>query len=415
MAYLCGMPHLMSCIKFVQIALCAYFTGKKMHLSDILTHLGEDRKQYFNAVAPPIIQTSNFTFNDLADFRQAFTDELEHHVYSRGNNPTVEMLRQKLAALEGAEDALVLGSGSAAVANAVIANVSAGDHIVCVDAPYSWTKILMSKFLPRFGVTCTFVDGRDVANIEAALQPNTKLLYLESPNSLTFEIQDLAACANLAKSRGIVTCIDNSYCSPIFQQPIKYGIDLVVHSGTKYLNGHSDVVVGVICGSKTMIKKIFDTEFMTLGGIISAHEAGLVLRGLRTLDLRVRRSHESTMKIAQFLENHPKVDRVLYPWLPSFPQHDLAKQQMSGAGGLCSVYFKAASQERMEAFIQRLGRFLLAVSWGGYESLISPTVAFYDIPGRENPPLPWNLVRFYIGLEDPDWLIEDLEQALEVI
>ncbi|MBK7873322.1 MAG: PLP-dependent transferase [Saprospiraceae bacterium] len=386
-----------------------------MHLSDILTHLGEDREQYFNAVAPPIVQSSNFAFKTLDEFRQAFTNELENHIYTRGNNPTVAILRQKLAALESAEDALVLASGAGAVANAVIANVSAGDHVVCVDAPYSWTKILLTKLLPRFGVTYTFVDGRDIQHIENAIQSNTKLLYLESPNSLTFELQDLEACANLAKSKGIITCIDNSYCSPVFQQPIKHGIDIVVHSGTKYLNGHSDVVVGVICSSKEMIQKIFDTEFMTLGGIISPHDAWLVMRGLRTLELRVKRSFESAFKIAQYLESHPKVEKVVDTWLPSFPQHELAKKQMLGAGGLLSIYLKADSIEKVEAFFHRLQRFLLAVSWGGHESLVLPSAGFYNIPGRPDSTTPWNLLRFYIGLEDPDWLIEDLEQALEII
>ncbi len=386
-----------------------------MHLSDILTHLGEDRDQYFNAVAPPVLQTSNFAFKTLDAFRQAFTNELEHHIYTRGNNPTVEILRKKVAALEKAEDALIFASGAGAVACAVLANVSAGDHIICVEAPYSWTKILMTKFLPRFGLTCSFVDGRVMENIEKAIQPNTRLLYLESPNSLTFELQDLAACARLAKARNIITCIDNSYCSPIFQNPIELGIDIVVHSGTKYLNGHSDVVVGVVCSHRTMIQKIFDAEMMTLGNILSPHDASLVLRGLRTLDLRVKRSHDSALQIATYLENHPKINRVLYPFLPSFPQYELAKKQMRGAGGLLSVYLNAPSIEKVEAFFHRLQRFLLAVSWGGYESLVLPSAAFYNIPGRPDSTTPWNLVRFYIGLEAADWLIEDLEQALEVL
>ncbi|NUQ23763.1 MAG: PLP-dependent transferase [Saprospiraceae bacterium] len=386
-----------------------------MHLSEILTHLGEEREQYFQAVAPPVIQTSNFVFPTLEAFREAFTDELSHHVYTRGNNPTVAMLRAKLAALEGAEDCLVFGSGVAAVAASVIANVNQGDHVVCVQSPYSWTKILLTTFLPRFGVSHTFVDGRDMAEIERAIQPNTKVLYLESPNSLTFDIQDLDACAQLAKSRKLVTIIDNSYASPLFQQPISHGIDLVVHSGTKYLNGHSDVVVGVVCGSKAMIKRIFDLEYMCLGGILSPHDAALVIRGLRTLELRMLRSNESAMQIASHLERHPKIERVLHPLLPSFPQYELAKKQMTGAGGLFSVYLKADNIEKVEAFIGRLLRFLMAVSWGGHESLALPMAGFYHIPGRPNSALPWNLVRFYIGLEDPKWLIDDLNQALEVI
>jgi cystathionine beta-lyase len=385
------------------------------HLSYILTHLGEERENYFKAVSPPIIQTSNFCFKDLKDFRASFTNELTHHIYTRGNNPTVEILRKKVAALEGAEDALITASGSAAIATAVVAQLNAGDHVVCVEGAYTWTKILLTELLPRFNVSCSFVDGREVGNIEAAIQDNTALLYLESPTSLTFHLQDLKACAALARSKGITTIIDNSYASPIFQRPIESGIDLVVHSATKYLNGHSDVVGGVICGSQAMIQKIFEMELMTFGGIISPHDAQLMIRGLRTLALRVKRSFESTLKIAQFLERHPKIEQVSYPFLPSFPQYDLAKSQMEGAGGLLSVYLKASSKEKVEAFVERINRFLLAVSWGGHESLMMPAVGFYDIPGREDTTTPWNLVRFYIGLEDADWLMEDLEQALEIL
>jgi cystathionine beta-lyase len=383
-----------------------------MHLSEILTHLGETRGNYFNAMAPPVIQTSNFVFDTLDEFRQALTDELGHHIYSRGNNPTVEILRKKVAALEKAEDALVFGSGMAAISTTIIANVKAGDHIICVDAPYSWTKILATKFLLRFDVTHTFVDGRDVRNIEAAIRPNTTLLILESPNSLTFELQDLSACAELAKKHGLVTCIDNSYASPIFQNPIEMGIDLVMHTGTKYLNGHSDAVVGVVCGSKAMIQKIFEVDYMTLGPILSPHDAAMVIRGLRTLELRVKRSNDSAMKITEYLAQHPKVERVLYPFHPSFPQYELARKQMTGAGGLFSVYLKTETLAEAEAFFHRLKRFLLAVSWGGHESLVMPSAAFYNIPGRPDTTVPFNLVRFYIGLEDPEWLIEDLEQAL---
>lgn len=382
------------------------------HLSDILTHLGEDRANYFNAVAPPVVQTSNFVFPDLTSFRAAFSDELEHHVYSRGNNPTVQILRQKLAALEGTEDALVFSSGAGAVAAAIIGNVKAGDHIVCQQAPYSWTNALLRKFLSRFGVEHTFVDGTNLDEIRAAIRPNTTVLYLESPNTMTFECQDLAACAALAKEHGLVSMIDNSYCSPLYQNPAAFGIDIVLHSGTKYLNGHSDVVVGVLCGSKAMVKKIFESELMTLGGILGPHDAALVIRGLRTLPLRLQRSDESARYLIEKLENHPKVEKIWYPFHHSFPQRELAMRQMRGCGGLFSVQFKAESPERMEAFIHRLRRFLMAVSWGGHESLIIPTIGFYDIPGRPNPPMSWSFVRFYIGLEDPTWLWEDLEEAL---
>lgn len=388
---------------------------KKQHLSDILMHLGEDRENYYNAVSPPVIQSSNFAFPDLNSFRAAFADEAGSHIYTRGNNPTVKILRKKLAALEKTEEALVFASGSGAVAAAVLANVNAGDHIVCVQNPYSWTKKLLINFLSRFGVTHTFVDGRNPEEIREAIQENTSLLYLESPNSLVFDMQDLSACADLAKKHNLVTCIDNSHASPIFQNPHEQGIDLVIHSGTKYINGHSDVVCGVVCGSKEMIEKIFYSEYMTLGAIISPHDAALIIRGLRTLAVRMKQHHESALVIAKKLEAHPKIKQVLHPWLPSFAQHDLAIKQMRGNGGLFSFHLNTDSIEKAEAFFHRLRRFLLAVSWGGHESLVLPTVAFYKIPGMPDSPIPFTIVRMYIGLEDPEWLWEDIEQALEVL
>jgi cystathionine beta-lyase/cystathionine gamma-synthase len=386
-----------------------------MHLSEILYHLGEEREHYFNAVSTPVIQTSNFAFSDLNVFRQNLKNELGGHLYTRGNNPTVQILRRKIASLENAEEALVFSSGSAAVAAAVIANVSAGDHIVCVNAPYSWTNVLLRRFLPRFGVTTSFVDATDTAQIKAAIQSQTKVLYLESPNSLSFELQDLAACAALCRQHGLISIIDNSYCSPIFQRPIEFGIDIVVHSATKYLNGHSDVVAGVVCGTKAMIQKIFDTEQMCLGAIISPHDANLITRGLRTLPLRMKRSDDSASKIVAYLSQHPKIKKVYYPFLKTTPQYELAKKQMTGCGGLFSVETTAQTIAEAEAFFYRLTRFLFAVSWGGHESLIFPTVSLYGIEGKAKPALPFSFCRFYIGLEDPDWLIEDLEQALQVL
>lgn len=383
--------------------------------SDILTHLGEERAAYFNAVSPPVMQSSNFVFPDLKAFREVFADELHHHVYTRGNNPTVEILRKKLAALEGTEDCLVFSSGAGAIAAAVIGNVQAGDHIVCQQAPYSWTSALLRKFLSRYGVEHTFVDGADLEAVRAAIRPNTRVLFLESPNTMTFECQDLRACAALAREHNLVTIIDNSYASPIYQNPAAFGIDVIVHSGTKYINGHSDVVVGVLCASKAMVKKIFESELMTLGGILGPHDAALVIRGLRTLPLRIQRSNDSAQALIARLEMHPKVERIWYPFHHSFPQLELAKRQMRGCGGLFSVQFKTDSQEKMEAFVHRLQRFLMAVSWGGHESLMMPTIGFYNIQGRDNPPMPWTFVRFYIGLEDPDWLWEDLEQAMRAL
>jgi len=322
-------------------------------------------------------------------------------------------LRKKVAELEHAEDALITSSGSAAVAIATMAHLSSGDHVICIKKPYSWTNKLVTNLLSRFGVSYDFVDGTNINNIKNAIKENTKVLILESPNSLTFECQDLEACAELAKQNGIITIIDNSYSSPIFQNPIDFGIDLVVHSGTKYISGHSDVVMGVICGSKALISKIFYSEFMTLGVNISPSDAAMAIRGLRTIDLRVRRSSATAKKVIQFLNSHPKIEKVIYPFADDFPQRELVKKQMRGAGGLFTVVLKTDKKSEVLKFANSIRKFLIAVSWGGFESLIIPSIAFHDMPGVEDSPIPWTYVRLYIGLEDPQYLIDDLSQALD--
>jgi len=222
----------------------------------------------------------------------------------------------------------------------------------------------------------------------------------------------ITACATLARKHGLVSIIDNSHASPIYQRPIEHGIDLVVHSATKYLNGHSDVVVGVICGKQHMIQKLFASELMTLGTTISPHDAALVIRGLRTLPLRIQRSHDSAVELVSRLEKHPKVAEVYFPFSPNFPQYKLARKQMSGAGGLFSIRLKAKDIAQVEKFCDSLQCFLMAVSWGGYESLMMPMCGFYHVEGRETPKLPWDFIRFYVGLEDVEWLWEDIEQGL---
>lgn len=384
-----------------------------MDLSYILNELGEEREQYFNAVAPPIIQTSNFTFKNVAEFRNALADEYEAILYSRGNNPTVDILRKKLAALDGAEDALVFGSGIAAIAIPILALLKQGDHIVSVARPYSWTVKLFERLLPKFGITTTFVDGTRTENFNTAIQSNTRLLYLESPNTFTYELQDLNALATLAKSKHILTMIDNSYCSPLNQQPYKMGIDLVAQSATKFIGGHSDVVAGVVTGSKALIKKIFDAEFLNIGGNISPMNAWLLIRGLRTLPLRLQRVCDSTKVIVDFLANHPRVERVLFPFHPSFPQYELAKKQMLDAGGLFSIVLKAKSLEDVERFCNSLKHFFLAVSWGGHESLVIPALVGFPAMDFDVANPNHRLIRLYIGLEDPNYLIADLKQALE--
>lgn len=388
---------------------------KPLSLSEILTHLGEDRNLYFNAVSPPIIQTSNFAFNDTESFRNAFLNERAHHLYTRGNNPTTEILRKKIAALEKTEDSLVFGSGAAAMSCAVLANVNQGDHVVCVENPYSWTHKLLTRMLPRFGVSHTFIKGDNIDELEKAILKNTRILILESPNSITYGIQDLEACGQICRGKNIISIIDNSYASPLFQNPADYKIDIIMHTCSKYLNGHSDVVAGALCGSKAMMDKIFGSELMTLGSILSPHDANLIIRGIRTLSVRMERVSQTALEIANFLEKHPKVERVIHPFLPSFPQHDLVKKQMRGAGGLFSFIVKADTKEEVNRMVDKLNYFLLAVSWGGHESLVLPFSIFYNMPGKDNPPYPFNLIRLYIGLEDSDFLIADLNQALSFL
>jgi cystathionine beta-lyase/cystathionine gamma-synthase len=386
-------------------------------LSYILNHLGEDRESYRGAVSPPIFQSSIFAFSTVDNFREGFKDEFRRTTYTRGNNPTVEILRKKIAALEGAEDCLMFGSGAGAIAAGVIASVSAGDHVICVQRPYSWTRSLLKDLLSRFGVTSTFVDGTDVANIEKAIVPATKMIVLESPNSMTFEMQDLAAVAALAKPRGIRTLCDNSYASPLNQSPIALGIDLVAHSATKYLNGHSDVVAGALCGSEAIIREVFKGPFMTCGAILSPHDAWLLLRGLRTLGVRMERIAATSQKVLAFLQKHPKVEKVYYPQAATNPQFGLAQKQMRGASGLMTMQLRVDDTAAVERFCDALTRFLMTVSWGGYESLAFPVCAVYPRGTPLHPPggLPLSLVRLSIGLEEPDVLIADLQQAFTSI
>jgi cystathionine beta-lyase/cystathionine gamma-synthase len=386
-----------------------------MDLSYILNELGEDRDEYFRAIAPPIMQTSNFAFKKVADFRKAFEDEYSAWLYSRGLNPTVEILRKKLAGLDEAEDCLVFNSGAAAIFAAVLANVKSGDHIVSVKAPYTWAQRMFDVILPRFNVSVTYVDGTVTENFAKAIRPNTTLIYLESPNSWFYEIQDLRAVAALAKKNNIITICDNSYCSPIYQRPFTLGIDLVLQSATKYLGGHSDTVAGVLSGDKKMMERIFNSEYMTIGSGIQPFNAWLLIRGLRTLPARLERISRTTEKVIAFLQQHPRVEKIYFPLDPASPQYALAKQQMSGACGLLTFILKAEQSATIELFCESLKHILMAVSWGGHESLIIPKCAGMQ-PADFNAVDPAHRsLRLYVGLEEADYLVADLSHALSAI
>lgn len=383
-----------------------------MDLSYIINHLGEERARYDNAVAPPIHQTTMFAHDSVAAMRRAMADEYANPVYTRGNNPTTRILRTKLAALEGAEDALVFGSGAAAVAAAVLSSVRAGDHVVAVDKPYAWTRTLLKTWLPRFGVDVTFVDARDTAAVAEAMRDSTRAIVLESPNSLTFEQQDLAAIAELARGRGVRTICDNSYSTPLGQSPLALGIDVVVHSATKYLNGHSDVLAGAVCASGAICREIFAGPYMTFGAILAPHDAWLVLRGLRTFPLRMQRIAATAATVADFLARHPKVERLHYPQADDAPQAALTARQLKCGSGLMSIEV-AGGIVGAERFCDALERFLMSASWGGHESLCFPVAGVRDWRGHERlASVPVNLVRLSIGLEEADTLVADLEQAL---
>lgn len=380
-----------------------------MDLSYILNILGEERDQYFNAVTPPIMQTSNFAFKTVADFRDAINTEQQHHVYTRGNNPTVEIVRKKIAALEGTDDCLVFSSGVAAIAAILLHTLRSGDHVICVKSPYSWTQYLLTEVFPEYNITTTFIDGREMSQFEQAIQSNTKLIYLESPNTFWFELQDLEAVSKLARKHHIFTAIDNSYAAGIYQHPHKLGVDFVIHTATKYLAGHSDVVAGAVCGNSEHIAGMFRRVFMGFGAVPSPHDAWLLLRGMRTLPIRLEKSASNAEMIVEHFMGHPKIERIIHPFHPSHPQFALAQKQMTRGCGLFAMILKTENKTQVEAFCNSLERFLMAVSWGGYESLIVPACI------KIGDDYPAGFVRFYAGLEEANVLIADIEKALQYI
>lgn len=386
-----------------------------MDVSHIINELGEERENYFNAVAPPIIQTSNFVFNTVNEMRNALRDEYSTYLYSRGKNPTVDILAKKLAALDGAEDCLVFNSGAAAIFAAVLANVKTGDHIISVKEPYTWANKMFTEILPKFGVTTTFIDGRDVNNFETARTATTTLIYLESPNSWSYNLQDLKAVADFAKQHNIITICDNSYCTPLYQQPIALGIDLSLQSATKYISGHSDTIAGVLSGSSKMLKRIFKSEYNNIGSGIQPFNAWLLLRGLRTLPLRLEKITASTHTIVNYLKTNNKVEEVIFPFDEAFPQLELAHQQMSGACGLFTIVLKEIDLPSIEKFCQILKHFKMAVSWGGHESLVIPRCAGIKIAAFNSQLKEHRMLRFYVGLETPEYLINDLQLAFATI
>lgn len=388
-----------------------------LHLETLLSHYAEDRAAYEGAVVPPLFQNSLFTFENWDAIDAAFEDKANAYIYSRMQNPTVQIAEAKIAKLAGGERANLFASGMAAISAAILHVLEPGDHVVAVKNCYGPTNNLLNVYLRRqMHIETTFVPGEAVGDFEAKITDRTRLIYLESPSSAIFSLQDIQAVAALAKSRGIRTIIDNSWATPIFQQPLAMGVDLEVHTCSKYLGGHSDVVAGVVIGSETDMVAMALNERELLGGRIAPFEAWLITRSLRTLPLRMRMHQENALAVARFLESHPKIRRVRYPGLKSFPQYDLGQQQMHGYSGLLGFELATEGLTEIKRFFDSLEIFQIGVSWGGHESLIyAPAISYL----KELPPerfaeigIATGDMRISVGLEHADDLIRDLEQAL---
>ncbi|MBI4604076.1 MAG: PLP-dependent transferase [Planctomycetes bacterium] len=383
-----------------------------MHRDTRIQHHGEDRERSLGSVGPPIYRTSLFTFPDCASFEKAFRGGRERHLYSRVSNPTVRVLEEKLADLEGAEDAIALASGMGAISAVLLAFLGSGDHLVLLSKAYAPTLSLARGLLRRMGVEVTFLPPEEVGDLERHLRPRTRLIYVESPASITFEVIDLEAVARVGRAKGIPTISDNSWASPIFLQPARLGIDMAVHSGTKYIGGHSDILLGVAAGRRDLLERVRSTAIL-LGASLSPEDAFLAVRGLRTLPLRMQRHGESAFLLARQLLVHDRVAEVLHPALPFFPGHALWKRQFSGSSGLFSFRLRGD----VRRFADALGIFRLGVSWGGFESLVLPSalVAAGCAADDPRPDIPPDLIRLSVGLEDPGDLWADLERGFAAL
>jgi len=358
-------------------------------------------------VAAPLFQTSLFTFPSVEALEKAVQDESKSFLYSRGNNPTVRLVEEKIAALEGGEQAKLLSSGSAAIAASILSCVRQGDHIICSHEAYTWARYISGSYLERFGVTVTYVDASDIKEVEQAITKKTRVLYLESPSSLFLRIQDLSSLAKLAKTYGITTIVDNTWATPLYQNPLKMGIDLVVHSASKYLGGHSDLIGGIVVGSEERIQHLFKSEFLPIGQVPDPFQAWLIQRGMRTLHLRLDHHYKAALMVCDFLYDHRKVAEVNYPMHPKSSWYEMASNQMSGGSGLLSLRLKSEDRESIHNAVNGLSRFRIGVSWGGYESLVYPV----GISKGGDP----SMLRLNIGLESVTTLIEDLDRTLCLI
>lgn len=380
-------------------------------------HSGERLCPLTGSIITPIYQTSNFGFTDLDSLKRVFADHSKGYFYTRYSNPTLEAVEGKIADLMGAQKALVFSSGMAALTTATMSVVSSGNHIVSAFDIYGGTFNFFTNVLPRYGVTVDLVETTDAGKLAESIRPNTKLIFFESPTNPLLKLMDISEVAKIGKKRGITTFVDNTFATPFNQKPLERGINLVMHSATKYLGGHSDLIGGVVAGGEELMRKVMSSRYV-FGGISDPQSAWLLMRGVKTLKVRMEAHNQNGMQVAQFLEDHPRIDRVYYPGLKSHPQHELAKRQMKGFGGMVSFEVRGES-DALGQFLGRLRICQLAVSLGGIESLICPpaltTHRRLSKSERNRAGIKDNLIRLSVGIEDAQDLIGDLEGALNSI
>ncbi len=390
---------------------------EKTGFSTKLIHAGEIEDQYRSATVP-IYQTSTFAFKSADEGAKCFAGESNGYIYTRIGNPTIDALERQIAVLENGFGAIAVSSGMAAVNVVYQALLASGDHMVSTDAVYGPSRAIMENHYPKYGIESTYINTTDSSEIEKSIKPNTKVLFIETPANPTMDITDIAACAEIAHKHGALLVVDNTFCSPYLQNPLDLGADIVFHSMTKFINGHADIVAGIVIAKDEALYKKLRGMMVNLGCNMDPHQAYMVLRGVKTLSVRIDRATENADKVAEFLENHPKVAWIKYPGLKSHPQYELGKRQMKANGSMISFGLKSGF-EGAKKLMDNVHLALLAVSLGGVETLIqhpaSMTHSKVSKEGKLKAGITDDLIRFAVGIEDATDIIEDLRQGLEKV
>lgn len=380
-------------------------------LDNICLSLNADEKDYLT-ISPEIVQTSSFKFKNFKHYLDVNAHGQFAYTYTRGQNPTTTLLEQKITQLEGGDDAITFASGMGAISGTILSLVKKGDHILIVNTVYG-SSVKLIEYLRKFGVESNKVDVKNTETILNYLQDNTKMIYFESPSSQKFELLDLQWIAKIAKERKIYTVIDNTWATPLLQKPLQYGIDVVIHSCSKYIGGHSDIVGGITVAKNPVIQTIRDFSVTYLGATMSPTNAWLAIRGLRTLPVRMKYLDQSVREIIEFLQNDERIEKIYHPLCGDCLQRNLAAKYLSGMSSLLSIVLKDANKNKIATFVDELQHFTLAYSWGGFESLILPVFKGNNEVELQKRGLAVGHIRMYIGLEEPDLLIKDITQALD--